>query len=131
MYFLDTDVLIDILRKYPPSITWINSARKVKFLLSGFVFMELVQGCRNREQHDQLFRTLNTYKLMNSVKWPSVETCKSASDIFSLYHLSHGISIIDVLVGQHASDMRIPLCTFNGKHYEIIPGIVIHKPYEH
>ena len=52
MILLDTDVMIDLLRQYPPAVAWLDSLGSEEIILPGFVAMELIQGCRDKaEQH--------------------------------------------------------------------------------
>lgn len=49
MILLDSDVMIDLFREYPPAKTWFDSiADSETMALSGFVVMELIQGCKNK-----------------------------------------------------------------------------------
>ena len=48
MIFLDSDVVIDILRQFSPAMEWFDSLNDdEELVLSGFVVMELIQGCKN------------------------------------------------------------------------------------
>jgi predicted nucleic acid-binding protein len=48
MRFLDTDVMIDILRGHPPALQWLKSLGGEEIGLCGIVVMELIQGCQNQ-----------------------------------------------------------------------------------
>jgi len=41
MILLDTDVIVDLLRQYPPVVAWLDSLGEERITLSGFVVMEL------------------------------------------------------------------------------------------
>jgi predicted nucleic acid-binding protein len=59
MILLDSDVLIDLLREYPPATMWFGSLNEDEELaVSGYVVMELVQGCRNKAEQDRVLREL-------------------------------------------------------------------------
>ncbi len=49
--------------------------------------------------------------------------------MFARYYLSHGLGIIDALIGQMAASLDLPLHTFNQKHYAAIPRIRLVQPY--
>jgi predicted nucleic acid-binding protein len=123
--FLDTDVMVDILRGYPPAITWMSSLGEEEILLPGFVVMELIQGCRNRVQQRRLQRALAGYQIL----WPAPATCDAALSVFAQQHLSHGLGVIDALIGQMAVDAGTPLHTFNQRHYAAIPRLATVQPY--
>lgn len=126
MILLDTDVMIDFLRQYPPTVAWLDSVGEEEIVLSGFVVMELVQGCRNRIEQKKVEKELSSY----SVRWSSAETCDKALSLFASRHLSHGLGILDVLIGQMAVDLNLPLYTFNQKHYAAIPKLKTVQPYK-
>ncbi|MBE9234132.1 hypothetical protein IQ231_21295 [Cuspidothrix issatschenkoi LEGE 03284] len=46
MILLDSDIIIDFLRKYPPAISWLSSLGEEEIALPGYVAMELMQGCK-------------------------------------------------------------------------------------
>jgi len=55
---VDTDVLVDLLRSYPPAVTWFESLGTARILVSGFSALELLEGCRNRPETDRILRFL-------------------------------------------------------------------------
>jgi len=126
MILLDTDVMVDLLRQYPPAVAWLDSLGEEEIVLPGFVVMELIQGCRTRAEQEKVERELGAY----SVAWPSPGTCDEALSVFARYRLSHGLGILDALIGQMAVDLNLPLYTFNQKHYAAIPNLRTVRPYE-
>lgn len=48
---------------------------------------------------------------------------------FTAYHLSHRLGLIDALIAATAIGSPAILCTFNVKHYQIVPGLQMHQPY--
>ena len=44
MILLDTDIMIDVLRQYPPALEWLKTLSDEEMILSGFVVMELILG---------------------------------------------------------------------------------------
>jgi predicted nucleic acid-binding protein len=126
MICLDSDVMIDLLRQYPPAIEWFDALDEdEEIVLPGYAVMELLQGCRNRAEQDRLQGTLAPY----GVVWPSPTDCANALDIFRQYHLSHSAGLLDVLIGQTAAALSVPLYTFNQRHYEFMPGLQTAQPY--
>ena len=125
MVLLDTDVMIDILRGYPPALDWLRSLNDDVIALPGFVLMELIQGCKTKKEQQSLSKELDSYKIL----WPSHSDCNDAVKLFTRYRLSHHIGIIDVLIGQLALSFDLSLHTFNKKHYEPIPRLTTVQPY--
>ena len=125
MILLDTDVMIDLLRRYLPAVVWLESVGDEEIQLSGFVVMELFQGCRNKAEQEKLEKVLQSY----AITWPSPETCNEALLVFANSHLSHGLGLLDALIGQTAVASQVPLYTFNDKHYAAVPRLQTIQPY--
>jgi predicted nucleic acid-binding protein len=127
MICLDSDVMIDLLRQYPPAIEWFDALDEdEEIVLPGYVVMELLQGCKNGAEQDRLQGALASY----GVVWPSSTDCDKALDIFRQYHLSHNAGLLDVLIGQTVVALSVPLCTFNQRHYHFIPDLQTNQPYD-
>jgi len=127
MVIVDTDVLIDVFRRYAPAVEWLaKTVDEDEVVLPGYVVMELIQGARDKEEQEKMRKTIEEY----AVVWPSEETCNQATQMLAKYHLSSGIGIIDALIGQLALDMGLPLHTFNKKHYENVSGLDVREPYQ-
>jgi predicted nucleic acid-binding protein len=125
LILVDTDILIDVMRKYPPALQWLGSLSEEEILVPGYVAMELVQGCRNKAEQDTVLRELRKFHLV----WPAAATCDQAFETFTELRLSAGVGIIDTLIGQTAVELGLPLHTFNVKHYSPIPGLQTVQPY--
>lgn len=63
MILLDTDIMIDLSRKYPPALAWLSSVGDEEIVLPGFVVMELIQGCRNKLEQEKVEKTLTPYSV--------------------------------------------------------------------
>jgi predicted nucleic acid-binding protein len=124
MYFLDTDVLIDIQRGHAPAITWFASLSELP-IVSGFVIMELIQDSQNKQQLS------NALKLVAPlpVVWATEADLTRALSDFTTYHLSHSLGLLDALIAACAVGQGATLCTFNVKHYRVVPGLVMAQPY--
>jgi len=125
MIVLDTDVVIDCLRQYFPALLWLETLGETEIILPGYVLMELIQGCNNKQELRQLQNFVIEFKLF----WPGPEICDAALEIFAEYHLSHNLGLLDALIGQTAVSLKCPLYTFNCKHYKIIPNLELIQPY--
>ena len=60
MIILDSDVMIDLLRQYQPAVAWFGSLGEEEIILTGFVVMELIQGCRNKLEQTQVEQVFNS-----------------------------------------------------------------------
>ncbi|MCW5312311.1 PIN domain-containing protein [Nostoc sp. KVJ3] len=124
MYLLDTDVLIDIQRGHAPAITWFASLSELPSVPS-FVVMEMIQDSQNKQQLS------NALKLVAPlpVVWATEADLTRALSDFTTYHLSHSLGLLDALIAACAVGQGATLCTFNVKHYRVVPGLVMEQPY--
>lgn len=126
MILLDSDILIDLLRGFPPATSWFQGLdANEEIAVPGFVVMELLQGCRNKLEQERVQRELGVF----GVVWPTAVDCDRALTVFATYRLSHNAGLLDVLIGQTAIALELPLHTFNHKHYSFIPDIQTVQPY--
>ena len=81
MLLLDTDVMIDVLRGHDVALEWLQSLADETIGLPGFVALELLQGCRNRQEQQRVRRTLRPFAL----HWPNEHDCTRAYDDFAAF----------------------------------------------
>ena len=48
---------------------------------------------------------------------------------FGRFHLSHGVGVLDSLIGATAATHHLILATLNTKHFASFPGLHIERPY--
>lgn len=124
MRFLDTDVIVDAVRGYPPALNWLASLPEQPGL-PGFVMMEVVKGCRNAMELRRVERIVSPY----SIYWPTPADCQNALGFLSQLHFSHSLGLVDALIAATAIGQEATLCTFNVKHFAAVPGLVTEQPY--
>ncbi len=125
MVLLDTDVVIDLLRQYPPALDWLDTLGDQEVALPGYVAMELLQGCRDLTEQRRLQKALEPF----AVLWPPPDICDAALAVFAQNHLSLNLGLLDALIGQLAVSMNSPLHTFNQKHYAAFSELETVQPY--
>ena len=82
MILLDSDVMIDLLRQYPPAMRWFDALDdEEELLLPGYVVMELIQGCRNKVEQEKVQRELAIY----GVVWPAPADCDERQQVKSAF----------------------------------------------
>jgi predicted nucleic acid-binding protein len=121
---LDTDVLIDVQRNHPAALAWFSGLTELPSV-PGFVVMELIQGAKDARQVREAVRLTAPLPVI----WPTVADCQRALADFTAFHLSHGLGLLDALIASCAVGLSAELCTFNDKHYRIVPGLVTVQPY--
>jgi predicted nucleic acid-binding protein len=125
MILLDTDVLVDVARGYPPAVTWLSSLDTELIGVPGLVAMEMLQGCRDLLEQRRAVNLLNPYVLY----WPSRDDCDNAFQDFATYHLSHGLGMLDALIGETAAGLDVEIATFNERHYHVLSRLKTLHPY--
>jgi predicted nucleic acid-binding protein len=121
---LDTDVMVDFLRGYPPAVAWLTSF-SMPVAIPGLVAMELLQGCRNLAEQQRVERELARFTL----HWPTAADCQRAYSDFGALRLSTNLGLLDSLIGHTAVGVNEPLATFNVRHYAQISGLQLVQPY--
>lgn len=124
MILLDTDVMVDIIRGYPPAMRWFSALKETP-VLPGFVVMELIAGCQDKRD---LALTRKAVGAMN-ILWPESEHCNKAIADLAQHHLASKLDPNDALIGELAVGLGTTLRTFNVRHFSLIPGLKILKPY--
>ena len=125
MILVDTDVMVDVMRRYGPAVTWLDSLGSETIGIPGLVAMELLQRCRDREEQRWVENILRPYALY----WPAQGDCMRAFDDFANYHLSHGLGILDALIAETAVGLGVQLATFNERHYRVVNALQTVQPY--
>ena len=121
---MDTDLLIDIQRGHTPAIAWFASLTEVPSV-PGFVVMELIQDAQNTQQVRNALKLVAPLPLV----WATQSDCARALSDFTSYHLSHNLGLLDALIAACAVGRGATLCTFNLKHYRVVPGLITIQPY--
>ncbi len=87
--------------------------------------MELTQDAQNARQVRQVLKLVAPL----SVVWPTEADCAHALSDFTTYHLSHRLGLLDALIAACAVGQSATLCTFNVKHYAVVPSLMTEQPY--
>lgn len=124
MLLLDTDILIDIQRGHPPAVSWFESLNELPSI-PGLVAMELIQDASNSQQVRKALKLVAPLPIV----WPTEVDCYHAFSTFTAYHLSDNLGLVDSLIGACAVGLSATLCTFNVKHYKVVPGLSMEQPY--
>jgi predicted nucleic acid-binding protein len=122
----DTDILIDGARNLPEGVEFLSSLVSSKALRISIVSaMELVLGCRDKTELQKLHEfvvPINAIPISEPIS-------NRAFDLLSTFYLSHGLLIPDALIAATALEHGLKLYTRNLKHFDMIPGLSVEKPY--
>jgi hypothetical protein len=124
MLLLDTDVMVDIQRGFAPALEWLRNLPETP-AVSVITVLELLHGCRNLREQEVVQRLIERVHVV----YLDEPACVRAVDYFCAFHLSNGLGLLDSLIAATAVSRGLALCSFNDKHYRIIPDLQIVKPY--
>jgi len=122
---IDTDILIDAGRKIKEAVDRLDKEEQTSLLGTCVVVqMELIVGCRNKEEWNKLSRFLKRFQIVGL----SEAMGNKSIELLNRYHLSHGLLIPDSLIAATALTMDVPLLSKNQKDYRFIEGLKL-LPY--
>ena len=125
MILIDTDVLIDDLRRVlPAGVVLAKVAQVGEQAVSVFTRLELLVGTRNLVDKQQVERLLRGFRVL------SVSTAISelVDRLVTIYWLSNGLHFVDAHIAATAIVHGVPLLSKNQRHFRYIPGLQL-LPY--
>jgi predicted nucleic acid-binding protein len=122
---LDTSILIDLLRAFPPATSWFASLGRQRLAITPVVWMETVQGATDRVKRAQAIRFLRRFR----IEHPTEDDNRWAMRQTARFHLSHGIQLQDAMIASVAARLAVPLYTTNLKHFQPLPSVDADRPY--
>jgi predicted nucleic acid-binding protein len=124
--FVDTDILIDLARGIPRAVQFCRRAEaKGGFACSVISLLELLAGCHNPQEQSTTLKSMTDVAIVHIESGDSVD----ALQWYRTYHLSQGVGILDCFIAAAASRLSCTLHTLNTKHFRVIPGLQVKRPY--
>jgi predicted nucleic acid-binding protein len=120
---LDTNVVIDLLRAWPPALDWLADSQGLG--VSSPVWLEVLQGAPNKAEQRRAYELLTRFALIE----PLPTDFAWAIQAILKYGLSQHILGMDALIAAPCARLRIPLYTHNLKHFVPMLGDLVRKPY--
>jgi predicted nucleic acid-binding protein len=120
---IDTDVLIWCLRGNARAVAAVEQLPTRK--ISVITRMELMQGCRDKNEHHLLRRFLHDQELQTIEL--SAEIGYLADIWMEQFHLANAVGVADCLIAATASVLGLPLLTANARHFRCFPTLEINK----
>lgn len=120
---LDTAVVVDLLRSYPPAHDWL--ARQPRLGVVPVVWLEIIQGAEDLRAQKRAVELLRHFERVDvepvDFDWAIRQALR--------YRLSHSVDVMDCLIAAVASRLELPLYTRNLKHFVPMLGSLVRKPY--
>ena len=127
MIVVDTDIIIDFSRDISAAVDTIDHLQGSGETLAVSVVtaMELIIGCRTKKEMRQIESFLKQFQ--------TIHLCHVISEralqlIRAFYH-SHSLLIPDALIAASAVLTNSMLYTKNVRHFRMIPGLRVQRPY--
>lgn len=122
---IDTDIMIDEMRGDADAQAFIAAQQRHGLLISIVTAMELVVGCRNALELVKMQRFLHSITILPINDAAS----QTAYGLIENFTLSHSLQMPDALIAASALEHSLPLYTKNLKHFHMIPGLKVVRPY--
>jgi len=124
--FLDTNVIIDILRRKQESLDWLGKQTDPLFI-TPMVWMEIVAGVRNKKELQPTLDVLNFFQIIypkeQDLDWAMHQQKR-------LRPIGMAIDIMDYFIASVCFRFATPLYTHNLKHFRPLLGDnFVVKPY--
>lgn len=120
---LDTAILIDLLRGYPPAATWLSTQDRLG--VSPIVWLEILEGTENTKAQNQAVELLRHFGrveiLPADFDWAIQQALR--------FRLSHNVDMMDCLVASTTQRLGLTLFTPNLKHFKPMIGDLAQRPY--
>lgn len=124
-YLFDTDVLIDAGRDVSDAVEVLQqAAEQAPLAISTVTEMELIVGCRNKDELTALDQFLRRFEIVHL--WPTIS--KQAAALLREFRLSHGLLIADALIAATAVVEDVPFISKNQRDYRFIDALHL-PPY--
>lgn len=119
MHLLDTNVIIDYLRGDRKALNYLQES--ITPLICVVSQGEIYQGAKNKEELRKLEQILKKFTVIPITP----EISHMAIEFLKLYHLPHGLLILDSLIAATAIENKLTLVTGNVKHFIFIKDLKI------
>lgn len=114
---IDTDILIDTGRGIPEAIECLAAVRRNGSpAVSIVTYMELVVGCRDKRELNELDRFMSNFQIVRL----NSRMSDIASDLVHSYRLSHGLLIPDAFIAATAIFLECQFISKNQRDYRFI-----------
>jgi len=115
----DTDILVWIQKGNHRAAALVD--REEERCISVLTYMELLQGAREKRQHEYVVDFLSEYGFRIL---PLSENIGHRAAIYvEEYSLSHGLRAGDAIIAATATDNNLTMCTSDVRHYKPIKGL--------
>jgi predicted nucleic acid-binding protein len=120
---VDTEVLVDYLREYPPAVEYLESRRE-DLSTSAVVVAELHAGVREGKERTALSMLLSLFEVIPI----DAELAECGGLLRRDFGPKHGTGLADALIAASAQQSGAELVTLNAKHFPMLQNVTV--PYK-
>ncbi len=125
LIIVDTDILIDAGRNVNEALNCLQQIeQRLTAAVSSVTQMELIIGCRNKNELDSLGQFLDRFHIIRL----NEQISDTAIDLLKRYRLSHGLLIADALIAATAIVSDLSFASKNQRDYRFIEDLQL-LPY--
>ncbi len=125
LIIVDTDILIDAARNVNEALNCLQQIeQRLPAAVSSVTQMELIIGCRNKNELDSLGQFLDRFHILKL----NEQISDTAIDLLKRYRLSHGLLIADALIAATAIVSDLSFASKNQRDYRFIEDLQL-LPY--
>ena len=122
---IDSNILIDAMNGVAAAVSFLIEQQETEVQISIVSAMELIAGCRNKNEMGELQRFLQKCTFL-----PITATSSQiAYQLMESFYLSHGLVLPDALIAATALEHDLTLYTRNTRHFRMIPQLKVSQPY--
>lgn len=124
---IDTTILVGASRKKPDAVNFLTAVSAGgPPPVSVVAVMELYVGARDARDLATLQSFIASYFTVASL---TDAASLRALGLVVQFTLSYGLEVPDALIAATALKLGLPIYTLNTKHFQMIPGLTVLKPY--
>ena len=117
---LDTNILIEILKGNPATVTKVQSFEN-ELCISAITVMELFYGAINKAE----VKKLENFILLFTVIHTNENISRKAINLVKQYAKSHTLDIPDSIIASTALTLECELFTYNTKDFKYIDNLIL------
>lgn len=122
-FLIDTSVLIDVSRGRAPAIAFLATIRNAPLHVSTMTVAEFCGGLRGDRELAWFDAWLSNVDVINVTN----DVARLGGFYWRDYRSSHGVGLVDALIGATAQVHRVRLVTHNLKHFPMLDDVL--APY--
>jgi predicted nucleic acid-binding protein len=119
---LDTNILIDYIRRVPTAVAWLRSLPSAPSI-SVISVLELHVGARSQQEEKEIEVVCAPLLRLPITE----EIARSGGAFMRHFGKSHGIDVPDAIIGATVEQHGLRLATLNVKHFPMFPKLK--RPY--